>query len=79
MTEKLLRTGQVAKILGISRERVNQLVRAGALIPAHSLDKMNLFQRAEVEVFRERERKRGRPPKPDSELTTKRRRAAPEK
>jgi excisionase family DNA binding protein len=68
--DDLLKAGQVAELLGVSRQRVNQLVSEGKLIPALSLEGLNLFNKSDVEAFNQLERKIGRPKKEDEDDLT---------
>lgn len=60
-TPHLLTGGQVATRLGVSRQRVAQLVAVTLLIPAVKGPRTTLFDPAEVERFAALERPVGRP------------------
>ena len=48
MRQDLLSTGQAAKLLAVSAERVRQLVREGRLAPTARLDSGQVFEREAV-------------------------------
>ena len=52
-------TGEAARILGVHRSRVLQLVRGGDLEPAISRPKVNLFTRASIDRLAAQRRDRG--------------------
>lgn len=56
--------GQAAAMLGLSYQRVDQLVTEGRIPVVHRLGRFRMLDRAAVLAFREQERPTGRPPKP---------------
>jgi excisionase family DNA binding protein len=65
----LIGTTEAAEILGVSPQRVGQLVNAGQLSAA-SVGRSLALARYEVEQFAQQERKGGRPPLRDASSTT---------
>ncbi len=54
--------GDAAALLGVSRQRVNQLAHDGTIPARHVAGRFWIFRRADVEVYKA-QRKRGRPRK----------------
>jgi len=61
----LVPSSLAAKILGVSRQRVDQLIQEGRL-ECHSVDGHNFISEASFVEFAKQERKTGRPPKSPS-------------
>lgn len=62
--EEMLGVGQVAEVLGVSRYRVHQLIGKGT-IPAEMVAGRYLVRRGDLDRPAVRDRKPGRPKKPD--------------
>lgn len=64
--EDLIESPDVAEILGMTKERVGQLCKSGAIVPIKTLrGNRKLFSSAEIENFLRDERPTGRPKKED--------------
>ena len=63
VTDRLVRTGEAAKILGIGKTQIGQLVKAGALTPLYVDSAQRKFWLSEVQALPKKTPPR---PKPDN-------------
>jgi excisionase family DNA binding protein len=74
LTDDLVTTAQAAALIGKSRERILQLVRAGELTPVpHAEGTGYRFRRAEVIAVGTVPRRPGTPPKPLDQVSERQR------
>ena len=71
-TKNLVTVSEAASLLGVSRQRVLNLITAGQL-EAEKLGAYYVLQADSVNRFAAKDRKPGRPPRQDRELKKKRR------
>jgi excisionase family DNA binding protein len=65
MSDEEILAGEAAKILGVNRQRINELARAGR-IGRQVVGRYWVFTRAELEAYKAAPKSKGGRPKPDA-------------